>query len=202
MIKPAAAKVYLTAAEMGQLASTSRDHREYSICTAVMGCTACALRMSLEFTSLRPRYLTLPSSTSSCHHSLSQRPRPSQNPYCSELGGCITAMLMLPEAGGAQKLTASACRAGLCMLSAVNTIKVYHSPPCTQAAFWQSMGTVGMSLGKQCCLVIELGCCISVGWCKMLTAVSLPSWHPRSPRLVSSGPSCNMRISEHRQCAE
>jgi hypothetical protein len=44
--------------------SRSRDHRDHSSWIAVMGCTACALRMVDAEASESPRYLTLPSSTS------------------------------------------------------------------------------------------------------------------------------------------
>ena len=51
---------------MEMLASASRVHRLHSSCTALMGCTACAARISAGLASLRPRYLTLPSFTNSC----------------------------------------------------------------------------------------------------------------------------------------
>ena len=44
--------------------SISRLQRDHSICTAVMGCTACALLIVSGLASDRPIYLTFPSSTS------------------------------------------------------------------------------------------------------------------------------------------
>lgn len=44
--------------------STSRTHRDHSIWTAVMGCTAWARRISEGDASESPRYFTFPSSTS------------------------------------------------------------------------------------------------------------------------------------------
>jgi hypothetical protein len=44
--------------------SMSRDQRDHSICTAVIGCTACARLMVSGLASDNPMYLTLPSSTS------------------------------------------------------------------------------------------------------------------------------------------
>ena len=40
-----------------------RVHSEYSVCTALMGCTAWARRKVAAETSLKPRARTLPSST-------------------------------------------------------------------------------------------------------------------------------------------
>ena len=45
--------------------SGSRDHREYSVCTAVMGWTAWARRIVSGAASLSPMWSTLPCSTSS-----------------------------------------------------------------------------------------------------------------------------------------
>src|SRR4051812_36005068 len=41
-------------------ASTSRVHSEYSICTAAIGCTACARRIVAAPASQMPRWRTLP----------------------------------------------------------------------------------------------------------------------------------------------
>ena len=46
-------------------ASTSRVHNEYSVCSAVIGCVACARRIVSGAASLRPMWRTLPSFTSS-----------------------------------------------------------------------------------------------------------------------------------------
>ncbi|MFS8008422.1 hypothetical protein Hanom_Chr14g01272641 [Helianthus anomalus] len=43
--------------------STSLDCKDHSICTAVIGCTACALLMVDADASDNPTYLILPSST-------------------------------------------------------------------------------------------------------------------------------------------
>ena len=43
--------------------SMSRDQRDHSICTAVIGCTACARLMVSGLASDNPMYLTFPSST-------------------------------------------------------------------------------------------------------------------------------------------
>ena len=48
--------------------STSRVHSEYSVCTAVIGCTACARRIVSGAASLSPMWRTLPS-----RHQLGQR---------------------------------------------------------------------------------------------------------------------------------
>ena len=40
-------------------------NREYSLCSAVIGCTAWALRMVAALASESPRWVTLPASTSS-----------------------------------------------------------------------------------------------------------------------------------------
>ena len=40
-------------------------NKEYSVCSAVIGCTACALRIVATEASDRPRCVTLPASTSS-----------------------------------------------------------------------------------------------------------------------------------------
>ena len=50
---------------MAELTSASRVQRLHSSWTALMGCTACAARISAGLASLRPKYLTLPSFTSS-----------------------------------------------------------------------------------------------------------------------------------------
>ena len=47
------------------LSSGSRDHSEYSLCSAVTGCTACARRIVSGDASDRPMCRTLPASTSS-----------------------------------------------------------------------------------------------------------------------------------------
>ena len=46
-------------------ASTSRDHSEYSVCTAATGWTACARRIVSGEASLSPMWRTFPSLTSS-----------------------------------------------------------------------------------------------------------------------------------------
>ena len=43
--------------------STSLDHKDHSNCTAVMGCSGCALLIVEAEASDRPMYLILPSST-------------------------------------------------------------------------------------------------------------------------------------------
>ncbi len=59
-------------------------HKDHSSCTAEMGCMACARLISSGVASDRPRYLTLPDSTSFCTNSpfaLSQV----ANELCSEV---------------------------------------------------------------------------------------------------------------------
>ena len=46
-------------------ASGSRDQSEYSVCSAEIGCTACARRIVAGAASERPRKRTFPASTSS-----------------------------------------------------------------------------------------------------------------------------------------
>lgn len=46
-------------------ASVSLDHKDHSICTAVIGCTACALLIVEAEASDKPMYFILPSLTSS-----------------------------------------------------------------------------------------------------------------------------------------
>ena len=45
--------------------SRSRVHSDHSVCSAVIGCTACALRIVAGDASEMPRWRTLPASTSS-----------------------------------------------------------------------------------------------------------------------------------------
>lgn len=54
-----------SAAAPTALRSTSRLNSDHSDWSAAIGCTACASRSSAPVTSLRPRWRTLPSPTSS-----------------------------------------------------------------------------------------------------------------------------------------